>query len=40
MLEFALYKVPKKMGWFKTKPQTDDDYAAPVNDEREANQVA
>ena len=37
MLEYALYKVPKKMGWFKTKGQADDDYSPatenkPLND--------
>lgn len=34
MLEYALYKVPKKMGWFKIK-QSDDDFATPINNDKE-----
>ena len=31
MLEYALYKIPKKMGWFKVKSveEADDDFKEP-----------
>ena len=34
MLEYALYKIPKKMGWFKVKSveEADDDFKEPNND--------
>ena len=33
MLEYALYKIPKKMGWFKVKSveEADDDFKEPNN---------
>lgn len=39
MLEYALYKVPKKMGWFKESVKSDDDYSEPINDEKESTQI-
>eukprot|EP00354_Favella_ehrenbergii_P000905 CAMPEP_0170466066 /NCGR_PEP_ID=MMETSP0123-20130129/10175_1 /TAXON_ID=182087 /ORGANISM="Favella ehrenbergii, Strain Fehren 1" /LENGTH=305 /DNA_ID=CAMNT_0010732121 /DNA_START=194 /DNA_END=1111 /DNA_ORIENTATION=+ len=43
MLEYALYKVPKKMGWFKTKSveEADDDFTTPTEpiNEEKANEI-